>query len=129
MASDYTWPADDLAGSPRAILRCPSCKRLMVADGDTLQWHLKVGTLTTEDLPVGFWTFSHTVRRSVGGKEGALECSTCNSDRNDRWDWVPPTGTRVTRQGKLANYRPAHEEAKAFREQVREWLRGGPLPL
>jgi hypothetical protein len=127
MASDFTAPADWLAGDPRAVLECPSCGYRMVADGDTLQWHLAVGTLTADRLPVRFWQFSHTVSRKDGGRIGALECSHCNGARGDA-EWTPPEGTVVARQGKLTAYSEAHAEAKAFRQAVREWIAGGPLP-
>jgi hypothetical protein len=128
VASDYTQPADYLACDPRAILTCPSCGNLMVADEVTMQWHLKVGNLSTSDLPVRTWTFSHTVARSRGGRVGALECSLCNSDRSDDADWSPADGTPTARQGKLAAYREAHAEAKRFRKALRGWMDGGPLP-
>ena len=127
MASDYTYPADYLAGCPRAVLECPTCGYPMVADGDTLQWHLAVGTLTADRLPVRFWQFSHTVSRSNGGRTGALECSHCNHSRGDA-EWLLPEGTRAVKQGKLALYSEAHAEAKAFRQAVREWIAGGSLP-
>ena len=127
MVSDYTAPADYLAGDPRAVLDCPTCRYAMVADGDTLQWHLAVGTITADRLPVRFWQFSHLVPRTLGGKVGALECSHCNHFRENA-EWVPPDGTALARQGKLALYSEAHAEAKAFRQAVREWIAGGPLP-
>lgn len=127
MASDYTAPADYLAGDPRAILRCPTCGYRMVADGDTLQWHLALGCLTADDLPVRFWQFSHLVPAALGGRVGALECQHCNWERGDGI-WTPADGTLVARQGKLAQYRDTSLEAKRFREAVRHWIAGGPLP-
>lgn len=128
MASDYTAPADWLATDPRAVLPCPTCGHLMVADEATLQWHLKVGTLTTSDLPVRTWTFSHTVARSRGGRVGALECRPCNDERSDDEDWTPAADVPTARQGKLAAYRERHDEAKRFRAALRGWMDGGPLP-
>jgi len=128
MSSDYTYPADYLAGDPRAVLTCPTCLKVMVADEVTMQWHVKVGNLTTSDLPVRTWTFSHLVPRSQGGRVGALECSICNADRSDDATWVPADDTLTARQGKLAAYRDAHARAKAFRDALRGWMNGGPLP-
>jgi hypothetical protein len=128
MASDYTQPADYLADGPRSILTCPTCRHLMVADEVTMQWHLKVGSLTVDDLPVRTWTFSHLIPRSEGGRVGALECRPCNEKRSDEAEWVPAEGTPNARQGKLVIYREAHTEAKRFREALRGWMNGGPLP-
>jgi hypothetical protein len=127
MASDYTAPADYLAGDPRAVLRCPSCGYRMVADGDTLQWHLAVGTLSADDLPVRFWQFSHLVPRTLGGRVGALECQHCNHARGDS-EWTPEGTVATARQGTLRAYAEATAEAKRFRQRVREWIAGGPLP-
>lgn len=128
MSSDQTYPADYLAGDPRAVLTCPTCSNLMVADEVTMQWHLSVGTLTPADLPVRTWTFSHLVPRSQGGRMGALECSLCNGDRSDDATWEPTDDVPTAKQGRLAAYREAHERAKAFRAALRGWMNGGPLP-
>ena len=127
MASDFTAPADFLAGNPRAILECPTCGSVMVADGETLQWHLAVGTLTPEQLPVRFWQFSHLLPRTLGGKVGALECQHCNHARGDA-EWNPEGTVATARQGTLRAYAEATAEAKEFRAAVRRWIAGGPLP-
>lgn len=118
MASDRTFPKQFgfvvEAGSPDALIPCPTCTLPMAVDMLHALAAVDDGRLPC-NRTVRWAEASHTIPSSEGGRRIALECNVCNRARgNATWDTDRPTYA----EGKRAAYRANVARVRASRERL-----------